>query len=537
LETSMSDLPNVSSDEWLRINASWRIWQGLEWQDFRQNLERAFKHADVDGDGVVTSADLVALRERGWSALRACYLKQLRGLDADGDQKLVVKDIAPEQIKNLFWLARNFDIKSLDADGDGAVAIIDVANELVRIELSARENGSCRGLDNRAGDIADACLTEVVLVSLDRDGDGAVSASEYEDILREFFRSIDIDGDDLISAREALVYYDRVGDVRRAADLRSQMLDIETVISCARKDSGIGELDAASRLVDVFQCDGDAQSLLAIGGTELYTGVTDIEIAETGAQLILVLRSECPMIWRLNGGTSRIDRALVFWDGGESADPVRAGVIGLPRSRITFVPNMYFRGAGSQLAYFAESRTMALDSLESLLGRKFSDRLDRPNAPPSKRHIGTVCVPDMTGPGADLWRLALRTSPHGLAAIDASHVVTDAALSRYAILPGAAGLAQLLGSGAIQLMAKPEFETHGNVRLQAGEWEFRILKKIMLPPLVGGTLMFQGLSDCRFVVAPGVDWPYIEEATRKNMQDGISYVVIQSEETGESMTI
>ena len=72
-----------------------------------------------------------------------------------------------------------------------------------------------------------------------------------------------------------------------------------------------------------------------------------------------------------------------------------------------------------------------------------------------------------------MWRDAIRYWPGGLVEIDPRSVVTPTTVARYEVLPSQMGLAQLLGSGAIQR--------------EPGSRALRVVKPIpRMPPAMGG---------------------------------------------------
>lgn len=105
-----------------------------------------FGQMDADGDGLVTAAELEALREARWAAL-----------DADGDGSVTREEFAAHAAARADDRAgRMFD--RLDADGDGVLG---------RDALAA---GFGRGPD-----------AERMIGRFDTDGDGAISEAEFDE--------------------------------------------------------------------------------------------------------------------------------------------------------------------------------------------------------------------------------------------------------------------------------------------------------------------------------------------------------------------
>ena len=112
----------------------------------RGEFERpSFSDLDVDGDGVITAADIDALREARFAAL-----------DGDGDGEVTREEFAAaSRIDAGNRADQLFD--RLDADGDGVLS---------RDVLEQRE----RGPNSR------------IIERFDADGDGGLSEAEFEEV-------------------------------------------------------------------------------------------------------------------------------------------------------------------------------------------------------------------------------------------------------------------------------------------------------------------------------------------------------------------
>lgn len=539
-------IPELTRTEWLRKNAAGAIRPGLEWQRFREQMQYYFASADVDQDGFVTAEDLNSLRTTAWSHLRLTYLDQLREFDRRGDGYLSPDDL---QIVNRrypgVWADSDVANRSV-----GRVAILDLADELVRSEINTFTMGRPHERDSY---LAQARLQGVVLTSLDQDGDGVVSMEEYVAMLRAYFNRIDIDKDGFISISEALAHYDSETALESLAKLtRANIARLAEEVGRARRECNINAVDPASRLVELSTRYGTLQSTLAVGGFDLPVRVADVEVENGSEKITLVLRSTCPTVWRISGATTRIHRLLIFCSHEQCDESsvegqtkgLRAGVQGIEKEKITFIPTRYF--AGASRAADPTSKAEIHDRLETFLGRRFDGRFElrdvkkvlvpsgdhRTEPPAGEQWLGAMLRPD----SSIFWLMALEESPYGFADLDAGTIVSEASLARFPVLPGAAGLAQLIDAGALELISAATQTRRGNITIQDGTWQFRFLKKAVIPSLMHfSSFVF---SDSRFYVARGVDWPSLDRNWRSAILKGkCKKPTVISEETGQEMPL
>lgn len=88
-----------------------------------------------------------------------------------------------------------------------------------------------------------------------------------------------------------------------------------------------------------------------------------------------------------------------------------------------------------------------------------------------------------SAPGEMLWRQVEDDYPGGIAQVDVESVISSHPVKRYTVLPGAAGLAELVDSGALEIIGT----SHG-LRLRAGDFKpriwadkFLVMKKFRMP--------------------------------------------------------
>ena len=143
-------------------------------------------------------------------------------------------------------------------------------------------------------------------MTLDANGDGAVSLAEYEAAVRDQFDSVDKDRDGRVLASEFGEFGRRLNDAQQAAqrgreaEIRKQRLEA-TVLGCK-----VPTAPVSARLVLLGTNDAKALSDAWIGSEDRVTYVTTVEIAPGRDPLYLALTSTSAMIWDIVGATERV---------------------------------------------------------------------------------------------------------------------------------------------------------------------------------------------------------------------------------------
>lgn len=195
---------------------------------------------------------------------------------------------------------------------------------------------------------------------------------------------------------------------------------------------------------------GAAISPASIGGPSFETQVVEVKIEPGDEPLYIMASSFYPVIWRLSGATWRITRMTVTNDQKAGGVPT-AGVVGLDRQRVTFL------GPGCPVVIYKTELSGAVkDKVQQLLGRlpdavvtphQFVWKIALPSGDFSYAGNGAL-RPDGFDP--TLWRQSMWVWSAGIADIEAKDIVGANPATPYAVLPGAAGLAQLVSEGAVR---------------------------------------------------------------------------------------
>jgi hypothetical protein len=264
----------------------------------------------------------------------------------------------------------------------------------------------------------------------------------------------------------------------------------------------------------------------------------------------VVATSPAAVIWRLSGDTGRVKRLIAATEVRlfEDKHP-RSGVIGLPESAIHFVTKSDCLAILSETNMRSDhAERLKTIALEALLGRAPDMMIDsnmgnlwttisRYDLPSGGRDFeggypGGRRLPT-EGASAEIWRDVRRGARGGVVEIDAASVVSPAPVRRYQVLPGAAGIAQLVDEGVLEPVEwRDGFRDGDRTQIggasdkvgQLGHFKaplgFRIVKSMRFP---GGSLSLFAIADPRFIVARGVPPP----------TGNAGHACVISEETGQ----
>jgi hypothetical protein len=256
--------------------------------------------------------------------------------------------------------------------------------------------------------------------------------------------------------------------------------------------------------------DGAAVSTTGFAGQELTTTVADVVIERGKQPLYLILTSAGSVIWRVSGDVKRVSSVLIStWQ--KSDNQLAAGVVGILPRKIAFVERECARSFSSiESVDAARSR----GAIRNALGREpdvvaanyETSSISLPSAILTKR------IADRNRPpvGFDLyvWRDALAFWPSGITNVSAKDVISPSRPVAYDVLPSQAGIAWLVGAGALK-------------RIE-GSGSYKIMRPIpRFPPDMGGA------HSAKFLLGRGVPLP--------KGSPGHSCVV--SEETGEILSL
>jgi hypothetical protein len=451
-----------------------RLNPGTVLEQYQAQLLGALRAVDRDEDGL-DQADIDLVQAKEAARARASAISQILGYDLDGDLTVTRSELAggvsgepvvrDRQVTNL--------LAQYDGNADGTITVAEAA-------ASARKN--------------DRDALRGTLLALDPDRDGRLTVVELRGLADQAFRQVDGDGDSKISAEEHKAIAPRLARIR----LRRSAPQCE-----------LPALPAGAKLVVYGAYSSHALSSVAIGGQAQQTNFLDVKIEPGADPLYLVLTSYESMLWRLTGATERLAQVVVSSSQADRSDagsgpaawprrdpsapkPVSAsGVIGVARDKVAFAhidcPPFFSDPTGN-------ATDRALASIERSLGRAPDTAVGayavRHVSLPSGQTVraDAAATPLPEGFDAQVWQEATRFWPGGLVSVDARDVVAPLKVEPYAVLPSQMGLAQLVGTGALERESDEVFRVvrpiaHLPARMTGAHGTHLVLAKgVPLPP-------------------------------------------------------
>lgn len=435
-----------------------RMHEGATMERVLAELVGMLRGADRDGDGL-DAGDVKLYRDIARAGMRGSAIGSALGRDLDGDFKVTRAEL--ERASRGEEAMRDREVQAqlgrLDANGDEIITLAEMA-----ASASVRGRPDDDRLDR--------------LLALDPNRDGRLTAPELSGLVAQRFAAVDQDEDGLISAEEYAPIADRVRQIRME----------QSLLRCV-----LPSVPAGARLIVYGGYEGDSVSSAVIGGPDEETNLIDVVIEPGSTPLYIVLASYESMLWRVRGATQRVAQVVVSSSQADPRGISASGVAGLPRSKVAIAEPRcpgYFKGDGGQEQEAAEAvvRRATGRKPDAMFGSYSVRAVALPSGTLTKAERDKAPVP--RGFDAAMWREAVRFWPGGLVAVDPRQVVARTRVKRYRVLPSQMGLAQLLGSGAIQRTANGR--------------ALRIVRPIPhLPPSMGGA------HSATLILAEGVKMP------------------------------
>jgi Ca2+-binding EF-hand superfamily protein len=517
--------PLPTSDPVYQFSVS--ILPGMTLDRFLLTRRMEFEGTDIDRDGAVSSADL-ALQSELYQALgRSSRLSHVLSADLDGDGV-----VSREELEKILEtpggriLGSIEDLMRFDRDQDGRLDW----SELVAWAQS-RPNPLPR--------IPPSPLYRAIM-ALDENHDGKTSWDEYRAAAEKFFQSVDTDHDGALSIEEIEANRARTGFGPPPELLRAAALS-EPKIACTFPPAPKG-----ARIVLFAGQRGQGISSVAVGSQNDTTHASAVTIEPGSEPLYLVLAAYGPMIWQLDGAVERVAKAVLVSLQHADAATIPVGATGLPKDKVAFgigrdcvslmssITDPLRRLPGGQGNDVQHARNVATfkrlvggepdvataaneiwklslpsghvapaefhpdDTIDPSLSALVFKRTGKGDftyiLDPGSRVVigpaeaGSSIVVESPQPSAldDLRDNLARYNPAGVVRIDPATVVANQPATSYEVLPGAAGLIQLMESGAIEKNGRREFLVKRKIRWPAGlpgltDAKFLILKGVPLP--------------------------------------------------------
>jgi Ca2+-binding EF-hand superfamily protein len=488
-----------------------RITPGATLNRFVESLRQEFRQLDADLDGDLTTADADLHENVGRAQMRAAFAMTIMRADLNGDGMVTQGELR----QTLRYEKR------VNVGADSAASLEAVEAEVRRL-MAADRDGDGRisyaeaygaaevGPINRVQAANPLAIQVRQLVAADADGDGRVTFAEFEAVGTALFRKVDADGNGTISQ-------DELNEFRRLEAEAAQGLRT----TAARAECAMPKASDAAAVVVLSVQKSEAISAVALGSQDVKTGTGEIRVEPGEGPLYVVAISVEPTIWRVTGETDRVERLVAFGGTtgpgagtvtistsgrttaipGQQMSPAQrlvmstplAGVTGIAPDRVSFLasPNClrFFsearssdaaivlasirRDSGKEPAVVAARTNVAAFSVPSGKTRSAYEDKKQPRLVIQKEFGNLTLAGDAsgvvvrTGP-TDLESDLEQFSPGGVIEIDAATVIGSVPAVRYDVLPGAAGLLQLLNAGALTRNSRGEFLIHQKIHLPAG---------------------------------------------------------------------
>lgn len=430
-----------------------KMHEALTVTGFRASNASAFMIADIDGDGYVSEAELRAKR----------------GYDMRS------QDMTPGHVERIEQEIRK--LKEADADRDGRVSWAEAAAMPLPRDTSEM---FARGLPGQVRE----------LVSFAGPDKGPLDLAQLTSLVAPFLKSVDTDGNGVISSEELAVLQARVGEQRRReAEAAAARRAAE-----ARAECVMPKASAGAKVVLLSAYESDSVSTSTIGSQDVSIGAGSITVEPGTEPLYVVVLSHRGVIWQFSGATERLERVVLGAantgpnSGHPDAKPL-VGATGISAEKIMFIPKTKCLGYFSERPSSQAASTAAIVSRETgkeptISARyavsgfsipsgeiKYTSEAGRPRIVISKsfgniKIDGDADVVIQTGM-SNLLSEALRFHPGGVVEIDPTTVVAAQPAAKYDVLPNQFGLMQLVQKGALTRNRSGEFLIKEKIRYPA----------------------------------------------------------------------
>lgn len=379
--------------------------------------------------GVLQRKDVVSRAQKQDAATRQKIVAQLIELDIDRDGVVTAAEI--EAVRNLpRGRAMTFLADALLAERGGtSLSIIDVYKDQPPVD-SGRLDTTLEGY-----------------LALG-DGEQVTAAQVIEQALATF-RAVDTDGNTVIAAEEMAFAEPRIAKLRVNRTLERAL----EIAGLSEDRCAFPPPSATAETVLLGAYEGEALASVYIGQPDAETSASNVVVQPGDTPLYIVAVSHEAQIWSVSGAVERVEKFIV----AAPAAGERSGVAGLPRDRVAFgaaygppcIDHFYRSGTGETARARRAFQRAVGEEADHVGGAYGLVSITVPD-------MAVAEVPRGSGPPAPegfdarTWREALRFSPGGLARFDPASVVSMQPAQSYEVLPQQIGLAQLVYSGHLE---------------------------------------------------------------------------------------
>jgi len=413
----------------------------------------------------------------------------------DRYRRIRMAEFRAEELGSYLWM---------DLDGDGAVSTTEAAIAIDTVPEASRPD-----LDR-------------VMSDVDADGDGTISLDEMaaaskgrvdrkmqrSDLTRRLLE-LDMNGDGGVNARELDEAIKRIA--AEPLPPRGQKRSRDTAAEKNRPDCTYPRVPTDAELVLIGSYEAGGLSPISVSGPDRETNIARIFVEPGDKPLFLVAVSYDPVIWKIEGSVDRVAGMLAQRSG--SGEQPGVGVVGLDRGKVAFLRD--FRcldyvykseDVGKIRLISARIAAGTGHEVDHVVGQYKIGAL----AVPSGSEVATVggrLLPQPPGSpyiGVNRWTIlnfapnivhlverwlwqAAHVTP-GEPAFAVADVVAPGPVIEYEVLPGKAGLVQLVASGAVTRTLSGHYRVIRDIpRFPPGLYgaqsvTFEIARGVKLPP-------------------------------------------------------
>lgn len=391
----------------------------------------------------------------------------------------------------------------MDLDGDGAVSGAEAATAIETVPEASRPDPDRIMSDVDADGNGTMSLDEMVAAS-----SGQVDRKMERGDLTRGMLEFDMNGDGGVTARELSEAVKRIA--AEPLPPRGRQRSRDTAAERNQPNCTYPRVPADAELVLIGSYEAGGLSPISVSGPDRETNIARIFVEPGDKPLFLIGVSYDPVIWRIEGSVDRV-AGILAQRSGSGEDP-GVGVAGLDRGKVAFLRDFHC------LEYVY--KTEDVGKIRLIAARIAAGTGHKVDHVVGKYKIGAIAVPSggdvaMAGDGllppapgtpdigASRWTI-LNFAPNTVRLIErwfqraaqmtragptlaVADVVAPGPVIEYEVLPGKAGLDQLVASGAV-------------VRTFGGR--YRVTKEIpRFPPGL------YGAHAVTFVIARGVKLP------------------------------
>lgn len=290
----------------------------------------------------------------------------------------------------------------------------------------------------------DKLISKNLFLPLDFDGNSKVSLEEFRSALDEAVQIIDLNSDNKFSKEELAAF-------KNYWDLQSKTFNKELCLP------EIPQPSLEAKIIYVPDFYNRAASTVSVGGINSDTEVHNLYVNEGKSPLYLILSdSTNDSIWNISGDTNRIEHILVEGRLDNIFGLVSAGVYGIKdNSKIKFVP---FGFCLSENRNSFQEKQIVINNLflnsfgkplNSVVFMNHPDKDGNIILGPTDKQLKKQRA-RREGFDKGVWEAFTYYSQEGLVDISIAELISEYPAQEYTLLPGYAGLAQLVEEKKLQ---------------------------------------------------------------------------------------